>query len=233
MINYLIYNGTDFGDFGAQILKSEFLKGAEKDVTTFSVLGRSGDLMTDNNRFKNVTNNIVMGVRGDMRINMERMRAFLASCKGYCRLEESAIPYEYRMAEIHQSFAPDKYDHINGTVKLAFNCKPQRWLVSGEEWTELTASGTIENPTHQTALPLIRIYGSGSFQIGNITVTVASHSLDYIDLDCDIMTASCGAVSAHEYITTTNHEYPVLVPGNNGITVSGVTLRIQPRWFEI
>lgn len=232
-MNHLIYNGTDFATFGAQIVESDFLKGAERDVSSFSVLGRSGDLLVDNNRFKNLTYSVTLAVKGNMATNMAAMRAFLASSSGYNRLEESDLATEFRLAEFHQSFNPAKYDHAGGTVKLAFNCKPQRFLKTGETWVPFSAAGVLTNPTGQTALPIVRIYGSGSFQIGSITVAVASNPLDYIDLDCDIMSAYCGATSAHEYITTTNHEYPVLVPGANGITVSGVTLQIQPRWFEI
>ena len=232
-MNLLTFNGQGFAEYNAQILRSDFLKGAERDVSSFSVLGRSGDLIADNGRFKNVSYNVMLGIKGDMKLNLDLMRSFLASCKGYCRYEESDSPDEYRMAEYHHMFTPDQYDHQNATIKLQFNMKPQRFLVSGESWTSFTANGTITNPTLQTALPVIRVYGTGSFTIGSVTVTIASNPYDYIDIDCDIMLPHYGALSAREYVTTTNHDYPELVPGDNGIQLDGVTLDIMPRWFEI
>lgn len=232
-MNHLVFNGKDFADFSAQVTKSNFLKGAEKDATLFNVLGRNGSLYSSNNRFKTVPYQTELAISGDMQRNMDAMRAFLASCEGFCRYEESDTPQIYRMASFTKAFAPSKYDHLNGLITLEFTAQPQRWLKTGEMPVSFSADGSIYNPTFQTAKPLIRVFGSGSFSIGNITVTIESHSYSYIDIDCDAMLVYSGAVRMGEYVTMTNHEYPDLNPGNNGITVDGVTLQITPRWFEI
>ena len=232
-MNHMIFNGKDFAEFSAQVTKSTFLKGAEADVTTFSVLGRNGVLVSNNNRFKPVAMTTELAVKGDMQANMEAMRNFLSSCTGMCRYEESQTPNEYRMAMLSKAFNPDRYDHLNGTVKLEFTAQPERWLKSGEIPIRLSASGTIFNPTLHEARPLIKVTGTGSFGIGNITVTVSAHSYAYIMIDCDAMLVYSGAYRAGEYVTMTNHEYPVFNPGTNGVTLSGVTLEIVPRWYTI
>ena len=232
-MNHLVFNGKDFADFSAQVLKSDFLKGAEKDITASSVLGRHGDLIVDNGRFKNLTLNTQLAVTDHMQINMDAMRSFLSSCDGYCRYEESLYPNHFRMAEYHSEFAPNQYDHLGGTVTLKFSAKPQRYLKTGEAFIPFTADGAIYNPTAQIALPVVRVVGNGSFTIGNVTVTIEDSSLEYIDIDCEMMLPHCGATSARSYVTTTNHLYPSLHPGSNGITLNGVTLKIMPRWWEV
>ena len=232
-MNRMIYNGKDFSEFSAVLTKSTFLKGAERDTTQFSVLGRNGVLVSDNGRFKPVPFTAELAVTENMQANMEAMRAFLAGCSGMCRYEESQTPEIYRMAILSKPFSPDLYDHIGGRVRLEFTAQPQRWLKSGEVPVRISANGSIYNPTFQEAKPLIKVTGTGSFGIGNITVTVASHSYDYIMIDCDAMLTYFGAYRAGEYVTMTNHEYPTLKPGMNGITVDGVSLEITPRWYEI
>lgn len=232
-MNHLVFNGKDFADFSAQITKSSFLRGAERDVTTFSILGRDGVLMSDNGRYKPVTLPTELAIKDNMQTNMEAMRSFLAGCKGFCRYEESQTPNEYRLASFYKQFDPDLYDHLGGHVKLEFIAQPQRWLKQGEIPVKFTADGSLMNPTSQTALPLIKVTGTGSFGIGNLTVTIASHSYDHIMIDCEAMLIYSGAYRAGEYVTMTNHEYPTLAPGLTGITVDGVTLEITPRWFEI
>ena len=232
-MNHLVFNGKDFADFSAQVIKSDFLKGAKKRVTASHVLGRNGDLIVDDGDYENVPLETVMAVTEHMQINMDAMRSFLSSCAGYCRYEESLYPNQYRMAEFHAEFAPNQYDHLGGTVTLKFSAKPQRFLKSGEAWVPFTADGAIYNPTPKIALPIIRVTGNGSFTIGNVTVTIEDSPFEYIDIDCDAVVPHYGAQQARSYITTTNHLYPSLHPGSNGITLNGVTLKIQPRWWEV
>lgn len=232
-MNHLVFNGKDFADFSAQVLNSNFLQGGERDVTTFNVLGRNGSFIVNNNRFKTVPYTVELGVIGNMQMNMDAMRSFLASSEGMCRVEESQTPNIYRKAAFHKAFNPNRYDHLNGTVKLEFTAQPQRWLKSGEISVSFTTDGNIMNPTGQSALPLIRVYGNGSFMIGSLEVTIAEHDQPYIDIDCDAMLCYCGAVRMGTAVTSANHEYPELKPGTTGITLNGVTLEITPRWFEI
>ena len=232
-MNTLIFSGKDFSDFSAQVTRSTFLKGAEQDVTTFSVLGRNGVLVSSNNRFKPVSMTTELAVKGDMQANMEAMRNFLAGCVGMCRYEESQTPNEYRMAMLSKAFNPDLYDHLSGTVKLDFTAQPQRWLKEGEIPIELDETGSLFNPTSQEASPLIKVTGTGSFGIGNITVTISEHPYDYLMIDCDAMLIYFNSFRAGDYVTMTNHEYPTLKPGDNNITIDGVTIEITPRWFNI
>lgn len=56
-------------------------------------------------------------------------------------------------------------ENREGTFELAFNCKPYRYLKSGEVPETFTASGSILNRTLYDAAPLIRVYGKGNLGI--------------------------------------------------------------------
>lgn len=131
-MNELIFNGVNFTAFDAYYATSNFLDGAAKDYTSVSVLGRSGDLQISNNRYKNITVKVRVYVRSNMEQNIRAMRSYLESVNGYARLELSDQPNEYRIGLYKEMFAPSSYDVNVGVVDLTFDCKPQRYLKSGE-----------------------------------------------------------------------------------------------------
>ena len=79
---------------------------------------------------------------------------------------------------------------------------------------------------------IIRIYGTGTVMIGSKTITVNTAGTSYIDFDCETLDAYEGAFNRNGNISI-NFEKMGLVPGNNGITLSGVTIQILPRWWEV
>lgn len=229
MRSELIFNGQPFSAFDAYVATSNFLDGAAKDYTSVSVLGRSGDLQISNNRYKNITVKVRVYVRSNMEQNIRAMRSYLESVNGYVRLELSDQPNEYRIGLFKDMFAPKPYDRNVGAVDLTFDCKPQRFLKSGE----IPVSATeLWNPTYFDSHPLIRCYGNGSLTINSQTITVASNPYDYVDIDCDIMDAFCGANNANSYVSF-NTDSVVLKSGTNGITHNMTKVEITPRWYEI
>ena len=132
MRSELIFNGQPFSAFDAYVATSNFLDGAAKDYTSVSVLGRSGDLQISNNRYKNITVKVRVYVRSNMEQNIRAMRSYLESVNGYARLELSDQPNEYRIGLYKEMFIPSSYDVNVGVVDLTFDCKPQRFLKSGE-----------------------------------------------------------------------------------------------------
>ena len=100
-----------------------------------------------------------------------------------------------------------------------------------------TDAGTLTNPTLFNAQPMIRAYGTGSYTIAGTTVTVVSVLLGsgYTDFDCELMDAYCGtSLRNHAVSITGTNDFPVLVPGENAISMTGITkLEIIPRWFNI
>ena len=151
-MNELIFNGKSLSEFSAYVASSNFLDGAQKDVESIAIPGRSGELQLDNRRFHNMTIRTTVYITGNMQQNMAALRNYLNSCGGYCRYEESLDPDHYRMASFVSAFEPYAYDRISGAVTLEFNAYPQRWLKSGETPTDATPSSTT-SPGSTVSVP--------------------------------------------------------------------------------
>lgn len=91
----------------------------------------------------------------------------------------------------------------------------------------------LENPTLYPSRPLIRVYGSGTIQVNDVTITVAEHP-GYIDIDCDLMDCYMGADNMNQYVSFSGNDFPELQPGINRILLNGPErVEITPRWWEL
>ena len=230
--NFFTLDGIASTDFGVWTNGYKTFGGTTRDVDLLQVPGRHGDLVKDNKRFENVEIQYEdCGiVRQGALLKYEELRNFLSvHSDGYYRLEDTYHPDEYRLARFVGPLDPEIGDRYE-TAKfdLLFDCKPQHYLKSGEEWS--TDPVSLRNPTMFNAEPLIRIYGTGTVQIGSETVTVTSHSYEYIDLDCALGDARYGAYNANQYVTMT--DVPKLVPGITGVTSTATSVMVQPRWWK-
>ena len=106
----------------------------------------------------------------------------------------------------------------------------------GHETDYFNAIGyPITNPTYFKSKPKIRVYGSGTFTIANMTITVAAHSQPYIDIDSELQDCYYEDTNMNSYVSFSGNDYPVLAPGVNGIMpTSGITkLEVTPRWWVL
>lgn len=229
----LTYNGKAFAEFNTFFDGSKAFNTGEKDYEFYEILGRNGSLSSFNGRYKDVSLSFPCFIRHNFLVNYRGLEAFLNSTEGYLRLETSKEPNHYRKALFQGIVEPQTtpFNH-GGFFTINFKAHPQRWLKSGENWVSFNANGSISNPTLQTARPVIRIYGTGSVMIGSQTITVNTAGTEYIDLDCETMDAYEGSNNRNSNIET-GFDQIGLHPGNNGITLDGVTVKIMPRWFEI
>lgn len=232
-VNSITFNGVNSLTYDMYVSGNQTFNSAAKEYEKVSVPGRSGDLLLFNKRFQNVDVNYDAIIIKDYDNNTDAIRSWLLSADGYCRLEDTYHPNEYRMA----SFAgPVNFDTIMleaGQTTLTFNCKPQRWLKSGEINQNFTSSGTISNPTLFEAKPLLRVYGTGTVTIGSSQITITTAGTSYIDIDCEIQDCYEGSINRNGNVTIS--KWPTLVPGNNGITLgTGITkVQIIPRWWKL
>ena len=232
-MSVLVYNGKSFSEFNCFHDGSKAFGSPKKEYEFVDVLGRNGSLSISKNRYADIELAFPCFIRRHFIENYRNLLAFLNQTDGYLRLESSDEPSIYRMGLFEGGIEPQTtpYNH-GGFFTINFRCHPQRWLKSGENWVSVTSATTIHNPTLQTARPIIRIYGAGSFMIDNQTVTVTTAGTNYIDLDCETMDAYEGAYNRNANVQT-GAEQIGLKPGDNGITLDDVTLSIMPRWFEI
>ena len=233
MRNYLTFNNVSTKDYGVYISGLNTYNAPEKDVEIISIPGRNGDLTIDNGRYKNVDVSYPAFIYDNFDQNVEGLRNYLLSQNGYKRLEDTYHPEEFRLARYKGDFSAKMVDWLEaGEFDLAFDCYPQRFLKSGEQIITLTAAGYIFNE-YMTSKPLIRAYGTGTFTINGVSVQITTAS-GYTDIDCDLQEAykDTLATNCNGNIVLSNGEFPELVPGENTITISGLTkLEITPRWW--
>jgi phage-related protein len=231
--NYFILNGKSSTDFNCYIAKSRAFDGAEPDVESIEIPGRNGELTYSNNRFKPFTDEIEAYIPRNMQETIDGLRAWLSNNKSFVRYEEVLHPDEFRLARFSGAFEVSESDHKGAALTLPFTFQPQRFLKSGDNVNVLTSNGSLFNPTYYDAKPLIRAYGTGSFTVNDITVTITSAD-EYTDIDCEIMDAYKGATNCNGNIQTTDNKFPAFRSGQNDISMTGITrLEITPRWWTV
>lgn len=235
--NYFTINGEDSRNYGVYISGQGTFSSPARALNTIQIPGRNGDLVGPERRFENGTLKYPAFIYSSFAANLQSFRALLNSLFGYQKLVDSYHPNEFRMVLFRGPFEPDvNAKNGAGSFDIEFECKPQRYLASGEAVTTLTADDSITNPTLFDARPLIRVYGKGTLGIGSETITIASNMPgSYVDIDCEMMDAYFSTANRNQYISLSGNDFPVLSPGANGITLgTGITqVEITPRWFTI
>lgn len=228
------FNGKSCRDFGIYVSGSGTFNAPELDVTTYEIPGRNGDLVISNGRYKNIQVVYPAFIRSNFKHNAARARAWLLEPQGYCRLSDDYHPHEFRLARFVGPIDFDmRFMNWSGECALTFDCKPQRFLISGEEKRTFTEATVLRNDTLFKAKPLLTVYGSGSGQvtIGSTTFSLSDIS-DHVTIDCDIQDAYKGTENKNNTMTGS---FPVLEPGDNIIAFSGGVEKIDiiPRWWTL
>lgn len=235
MRNYFTLDGVSSTSYGVYLSGSGTFSAPEKDTEYIAVPGRNGDLLSLDETLKNIEVIYPAFIYSSFEANLADLRAFLLSRKGYVRLTDTYHPGEFRMASFKGPLTPDvEPKNDAGSFDIVFNCKPQRFLTSGEVKSTFTANGNVINPTRFTARPLLRVYGTGQFGIGGVTVTISAAN-SYTDIDCEIQDCFKGATNCNNNVTFSGYDFPVLAPGTNAITLgSGITkIEVTPRWWTV
>lgn len=205
-----------------------------KKYSVISIPGRNGDLHVDTGAYTNYTQYYDIGIRGKtegLPMAARSVADWLYGPAGYQRLEDSYEPDVFRMAYFAGPLDVENMLNILGRASIEFNCKPQRFLKSGEASVAVTSG--IYNPTAFPALPIINITGSGAgrLQVGKYVVEILS--LDgSITLDSETQNAYDGTTNLNGTISAP--EFPQLIAGDNEISYTGAwTIEITPRWWTL
>lgn len=222
-------------DFGIIASGSGTFNAPERDVSMIEIPGRNGNLIIDNHRFKNISVSYPAFITKNFTKNSDAARLWLLATSGYKRLEDDYHPDYYRMA---QFMGPIDFDmrflNWSGETQLTFDCKPQRFLKSGDNAQTVANNSTIYNDW-MPSLPMLEILGSGD---GEIIIGQNQISITGLDgnmfIDCDTQNAYYNYQNLNNKISIFGN-FPILDTGPNKIIFSGgiQTLKITPRWWTI
>lgn len=239
MSDSFTFDGINSVAFGVYVFPTDSLHQAPaRQYTKLTVPGRSGALLIDENRFDNTTREYGIITPEDATESIVELRAALASRVGYFRLEDSFDTGHYFMAMYSENFTPSfDWRTDSGKATISFECKPQRYLKSGETVVSMTASGTITNPTRFPSKPLLRVTTTRAtasvLGVGSTNITIKRQGVIYID--CEMGRAYNGATPLDSVISLNTIDFPTLEPGSNGVSLgTGISrVEITPRWWEI
>lgn len=172
-----------------------------RKAESYPIVGRSGDLVVDQNAWSNVTQEYDVFVNGNFQQNAQAIAYWLLNASGYCTLTDSYDSAStYRMARFigGVSFlnALNKY----GKATITFDCCPQRYPITAEELTG-TANETYTFPIHANMMdgsPMINILtwvsnASGTIVDSNgMTITIPAQGSAINSIFVDYATHSVG-----------------------------------------
>ena len=231
----IIFNNKSSADCRIQVAHPPGYAYPERDYTITHIPGRNGDIIQDNGCYKNVerTYEVSFDVPNeDFATYANAVSAWLHSTTGYARLEDSYEPNYYRMATYQESNIFENLYNQAGTATIVFECKPQRFLKTGDNIITIQNSLTIINPTGFEAYPLFKVTGtSGVLTVNGNSITFSSID-DFVMLDCELQDAYKETTNKNSTVSGT---FPVLKPGSNTISWTGdiSSVTMKPRWWTI
>ena len=186
--NSIVFGGVNSADFGIYISGEGVFNAPERDVEMIEIPGRNGALALDKGRFKNisVTYPAFNYEPNDYDTFAERLADFrnaICAQRGYQRLEDTFHPDEYRMAAYvgGLEIKPVKYNTAS-EFNITFDCKPQRWLKSGENAITVASGDVVTNPTLFESSPMLEVTGYGSVNLNGYEIEIDGGFLGEVEL---------------------------------------------------
>lgn len=255
LLNHLTYDGVDSSDFGVFISGEGVFDAPARRGEMISIPGRNGSLFMDEGVFENITVEypafIGTGYEELFRTKLGDLRSALSSRGNYKRLTDTYHPDEFRLGVFREGLEVDP-QHITraGGFTMKFDCKPQRFLVSGEDPVLFVANGTITNPTLFESAPLLKVTGNGGVAIGPYRFNVVNNEwtiiidteiidsylpaneiylledengrviTDEIGIEIEVVNGSEKPVNMNSHIEFVNNKVPKIPPGEQLIRMS-------------
>lgn len=232
------FNGVNSSDLGVFVEHYPPRPIPKRKFQRFSVPGRSGDVLVTEDAWENVTQSY------DIYLSAEKTGLpFVAAGvtrwltqPGYCELSDEYDRESYRLAAFTGPLDLQNILNQFGRATIKFDCQPQRWHRDAQRLRSVANGTALVNPTGHTALPLLRLSGSGAatLTLGGATLTVSV--TDGMLLDCaeeEAWTESDGVITGRN--GDVSGDYPRLGEGESVIAwMGGITgVQIAPRWYDL
>ena len=236
MLNETFYlDGIDAGSVGIRLQAPVVFSKAVPVIETQTIPGRNGNLVFETGSYENRSGSAsCFCLQEDVETAISSAGRFLMGRKGYRRLETSDDPNHYWMARVENSPQISMRLRTLAPFDISFDCKPQRFVKSGENAVVFSANGSLSNQYGQIALPLITLYGNGTgtLTIGSCIVEVKSlDGVLYLDSD----TQNAYDNNGNKNMNINTPVFPVLMDGKSVVMFTGGIERVEiiPRWWEL
>lgn len=234
----IFFGGKYSDDIGVKVEEPPSYQWPEKQNDHKKIIGRNGDIITSQRRYENVEKKYKISAYDgvDYYSVAKKVSAWLhpIDSEDYVRLEDSYEPDIFMLAAYEESNSLENILATAGKCEITFNCKPQKFLVSGDREIAITQSGqVINNPTNNNALPIISFYGAGTITINGVELIVHKNFNKIIFNAESVNALDVSGYNMNYFIYSMDPI--VLKPGNNVITFDGdiSRLTITPRWWRV
>ncbi|GAA2825211.1 phage tail domain-containing protein [Lactococcus raffinolactis] len=213
----VIINNQNTKTLGFALVGRPNIPSAEKRYESTEVEGRDGSLT----RFLGYEDlkfslNFNILFQDDIKQKLREIKGVLAQARTLSFDDSPNFYYKIKQAQISET---ESVIRASGVFSVEFIAEPYEYETSATG-NYSVKSFTIANKTTTTALPVIKIYGSGT-----VVLTVNGKGITLTDLTTDI-TIDSNLQEAYSGLTTNmnsnmNGEFPILKTGNNTITITG------------
>lgn len=250
MLADLAFNGKWLSDIGACITEKPHYTVAMRDLTLSSVLGRSGDVITDNNRYKNIEvvykiSSVPMFCNLSEQEFVYALAEWLLSDHSYKVLRDTYNRGYFRRAVVTAVATPQVDTSGVVSTTITFNCEPFLYNDTGTQAFAYTGTPNaslmidLYNPEQWSSAPIIKIIGSGTF-----SVAVASQAVFTAKVDGSITIDKANEDVYDGDGNSCNNRIsglrlPSLPPGNSSVQIMPVsvandyTVEITPNWRRL
>lgn len=216
--------------YGVYITGEGVYDAPERDAEMITIPGRNGTFYKDNGRWNNVLVTYKAGMFGDEQTDfadgIRRFRNAMAKRTGYQKLYDDYNTDEYRLAVYKGGLDIDAVAVGKaGTFDITFDCKPQRFLKTGDINYAISNGYLLTNQGEFPCYPLLSFTstGSGTISIGSQTIQVINEQLGETLLSLTKSTTSYGS----PYSDTVTIGNPDVMNTSDTFTFKGATANIQ------
>lgn len=245
----ITYNGKNSSDYGLIIERCPAPNKPARRGTVLQIPGRNGSLVIEDGTYENVTLKFDVHISADPEGIYNRasgIAQWLLRSIGYQELSYSYEPDTFRLARFAGPLDIETILLYDGRATLEFDCYPQRYLSSGNVYSNYdnlaqAGSVTIVNTFGTTAKPMIKVTGKGHVALAfsnassndttEVGISFSESQVQTIILDCDLHDAyyedreNANAVVsfsdpyAHIDPTDFYPTFPEFTPGENTIAI--------------
>lgn len=173
----ITFGGLDSAFFDIWLSGEGTFAAPERDVKKVSVPGRNGDLMIDGGKWENIDVTYPAYIHTDFFNKFEEFRKEICRKRGYQRLEDTYHPDEFRMGILTDGLNPNNFVNFyrSGQFDITFNCKPQRFLKSGEQPIQILSPLVFTNTWSTMRLPIYDDLKITAHSADTLSITVRTY----------------------------------------------------------
>ncbi|CEN27822.1 MULTISPECIES: hypothetical protein [Pseudolactococcus] len=218
----VLINGTNTKTQGFALKGRPSIPSANKKIEKIEVEGRDGSL-TRFLGYEDLKFSLAFNIlfQKDIKQKLREIKGIIASASQLSFDDSPTFFYKIKQAQISDTETVIKSSGIF-TVELV--CEPFEYEQANT--TTYTSSATIVNRTTTTALPIIKVTGTGTvvLKVNGVGITLTGLTTNIV-LDSAIQEAYTGLTTNMN--SNMNGEFPIFNIGNNSISWDGNVAKIE------